>query len=67
MSAKYSATYPNLALMNRFPVKIINTKYLFTMVALQFSNHQNPDMISQSHCFVKNLGECPERRYTNGI
>ena len=67
MSAKYSATYPNLALMNRFLVKIINTKYLFTMVAPQFSNHQNPDMISQSHCFVKNLGECPERRYTNGI
>ena len=67
MSAKYSATYPNLALMNRFPVKIINTKYRFTMVAPQFSNHQDPDMISQSHSFVKDLGECPERRYTNGI
>lgn len=67
MSAKYGEIYPNLALMDRFPVKIINTKYLFTMVAPQFSNHQNPDMISQSHCFVKNLGECPEHRYTNGI
>lgn len=40
MSAKYGEIYPNLALMDRFPVKIINTKYLFTMVAPQFSNHQ---------------------------
>lgn len=67
MSAKCGEIYPNLALMDRFPVKIINTKYLFTMVAPQFSNRQDPDMISQFHSLVKDLGECPEHRYTNGI